>query len=227
MINLRALPLCAALISVTLTGCSQVHTLLGSPGHHPATTVTGARLSALVPTPAGFTLNRSTSRDSGTQEATPIPGATDVTGISCASWWAGKAYIGPGTVSYTVRNYTGPRRVTLQILVNVYPPGKGAGVFALIVAFQHGCSHFSYQDQDGVRYVVNQKDGPSPGIGDQSQAVDATETAPSGAVFTTQYTFIEAGDALVTATETGAANVPVDRAALPLAKIVAALRAAG
>jgi hypothetical protein len=189
--------------------------------------LTGVRLSALVPTPTGFTLDRSTSSDSGTREATPVPGPSGTSGISCASWWSGTAYYGPGTVGYTTRNYTGPDRITLSIGVNIYPPGTGASVYAMAVALQRRCLHFSYLDKDGVRYAVSARIRPSAGIGDHSQEADATETAPDGTVFTTQTTFVDVGDALVSVTETGPASAPVNRAALPLAAIVAGLRSAG
>lgn len=52
-------------------------------------------------------------------------------------------------------------------------------------------------------------------------------TAPDGAVFTSQTTYIIVGDAVATVTETGPAGAPVKRAVLPLAAIVAALRSAG
>ena len=118
--RVRAVLLSAAMVSVAVTCCSPARALLGSPGHHPAP-LTGIRLSALVPTPAGFTLDRSTSSDSGTREATPVPGSSGTSGISCASWWSGTAYFGPGTVGYTIRNYTGHDQITLHIDVNLYP----------------------------------------------------------------------------------------------------------
>lgn len=92
---------------------------------------------------------------------------------------------------------------------------------------QRRCRRLSYEDKDGLRYLVNATVGPSAGIGDRSQEVDATETAPDGALFTTQTTFIGVGDALIAVTETGATGAPVSRASLPLARIAAALRSAG
>jgi hypothetical protein len=189
--------------------------------------LTGARLSALIPTPTGFTFDPSTSFNSGTREAIPVPGPSDASAVDCASWWSGKAYFGPGTIGYAVKNYTGSSQVTLHFDVNLYPAGTGAGVFATSVAIQHRCRRFSYQDKDGQRYLVNATVGASAGIGDRSLEVNATETAADGAVFTTQTTFIEVGDALMVATETGSVNAPFDRAALPLAAIAAALRSAG
>jgi hypothetical protein len=189
--------------------------------------LTGVRLSALVPTPTGFTLDRSASSDSGTREATPVPGPSGTSSISCASWWSGTAYFGPGTVGYTVRNYTSPGQITLHIDVNIYPAGTGASVYAMSAGLQRRCLHFSYLDKDGVRYVVSARIGPSAGIGDHSQEVDATETAPDGTVFATEATFINVGDTLVSVTETGPVSAPVNRAALPLTAIAAALRSAG
>jgi hypothetical protein len=189
--------------------------------------VTGAWLSALVPTPAGFTLNRSRSSDSGKQEVIPIPGAPDTNGVSCASWWSGKAYIGPGTVGYTIRSYTGPDRISLDVGVNIYPAGTGPSVYATVLPLHRRCLHFSYLDKDGLHYAVNATIVPLPGIGDRAEGFDATETAPDGSVFVTQSTVVEVGDALVSATETGPADAPVNRAALSLAAIAAGLRSAG
>jgi hypothetical protein len=189
--------------------------------------VTGAWLSALVPTPAGFTLNRARSSDSGTREAIPVPGAPDTSGVSCASYWSGHYYYGPGTVGYTIRIYTNPDTNSLDIGVNIYPAGKGAGVYASLLPLHRRCLHFSYLDRDGLHYAVDASIVPLTGIGDRSQGFDAVETAPNGAVFTTQTTVIEVGDALVSVTETGPANGQVDRAALPLAAIAAGLRSAG
>lgn len=78
-----------------------------------------------------------------------------------------------------------------------------------------------------MHYVVSVRVGPSAGIGDKSQEVEATEAAPDGTVFTTQSTLVDVGDATVAVTETGPVGAPVNRAALPLAAIVAALRSAG
>ena len=224
--RVRVALLCAAMVSVAVTGCSAARPPLGFP-RQPAAPLTGVRLSALVPTPAGFTLNRSASSDSGTRPATPVRGASNTNGISCASWWSGKGYFGPGTVGYTIRSYAGPSHLTLHIGVNIYPAGTGAGMYTMSVALQGRCRDFSYVDKNGVRYAVSATVGPSAGIGDHSQEVDATETAPSGTVFITQTTYVDVGDVLVVATETGAASAPVNRAPLPLAAIAAALRSAG
>jgi hypothetical protein len=195
--------------------------------HAQSAPLTGARLSALIPTPTGFTLDPATSFNSGTREAIPVPGSSDAGAVDCASWWSGKAYFGPGTIGYAVKNYTGSSRVTLHFDVNLYPAGTGAGVFDMSVAVQRRCHRFSYRDNDGQRYLVNATVGPSAGIGDRSLEVNATETAADGAVFITQTTFIEVGDALVVATETGSVGAPVNRVALPLAAIAASLRSAG
>jgi hypothetical protein len=115
----------------------------------------------------------------------------------------------------------------LQIGVNLYPAGKGAGNYATSVALLRRCTHFTYRDKDGLRYVVRATTRATAGIGDHSLAFNATETAPDGTVFITQTTFVDVGDAMVMATETGSAAAPVSRAALPLAAIAAALRSAG
>lgn len=221
----RAVLLSATVVSAGVAGCSAGAHNPPPSGHNAP--LTGVRLSALVPTPAGFTLDRSTSYDSGTQKAIPVPGSPTTSGIGCASWWSGHAYYGPGTVGYTVRNYTGPGKITVQIGVNIYPAGTGARDYAASVALRNRCRHFTYLDKDGLRYVVSATIMPSAGIGDQSLEFDATETAPDGAVFITQTTLIEVGDAMVAATETGSANAAVSRAALHLAAIAAALRSAG
>lgn len=189
--------------------------------------LTGARLSALIPTPTGFTLDPSTSFNSGTQEAVPVPGSSDASAFDCASWWSGKAHFGPGTIGYAVKGYAGSSQVTLRFDVNLYPAGTGAGVFDTSVAVQRRCRRFIYLDKDGQRFIVNAAIGPSPGIGDRSLDVNATETAADGAVFTTQTTFVEVGDAVVSISETGSVGAPVNRAALPLAAIIASLRSAG
>jgi hypothetical protein len=238
--RVRGVLLCASVVSVAVTGCtggiglSQVPAspshVSASPSHvsasHPAP-LTGVKLSALVHAPTGFTLDRSASSDSGARENIPVPGASSTSDISCASWWSGTAYFGPGAVGYTIRNYTGPDRITLNIEVAVYPAGTGARVYDMSVALQRRCRHFGYLDRDGLRYVVSATVGASAGIGDHSQEVNATETAPDGAVFTTRSTFIDVGDALVAATETGSPGAPLNRAALPLTTITAALRSAG
>ena len=234
----RAIPLFAAMVSVVVTGCSV--TVTGgfaaprpTPTRHLASIaapafgpMTGVRLSGLVPTPQGFTIDRAASSDSGTRRATPMPGASSTSGISCASWFEGTAYWGPGTVAYTIRNYTGPGQVSLDIGVNIYPTGTGAKAYNLGAALERRCLHFSYQDKNGLRYSVDAK-LPASRIGDQSQEFDGTDTAPDGARFTTQVTFIQVGDAMVSVTETGAASAPVSRAAVPLTAIVDALRSAG
>lgn len=49
----------------------------------------------------------------------------------------------------------------------------------------------------------------------QSQEFDATDTAPDGARFTTQVTFIRVGDAMVSATEIGTTSAHVSRDTIP------------
>lgn len=102
-----------------------------------------------------------------------------------------------------------------------------AKAYAMSAALERRCLHFSYQDKDGLRYTVDAKLGSSTVIGDQSQEFDATDTAPDGARFTTQVTFIRVGDAMVSATEIGTTSAHVSRDTIPLAAIVVALRSAG
>lgn len=197
------------------------------PTHARPVLLTGVRLSAVIQTPAGFTLNRSASFNSGTRQAVPVPGAANASSFDCASWWSGKAYFGPGTIGYAIKQYTGPSRVTLRFDLNLYPAGTGAGVFAMSAAVQRRCRRFSYMDKNGLRYTVKAAILPSRRMGDRSLDVDATETAPDGAPFTTETTFVEVGDVLVAVNETGAAGALVNRDTLTLPHIVAGLRSAG
>jgi hypothetical protein len=236
----RAAAVSAVMLLFAVAGCASASTHTAQePGEKPAPSgvrpgspakkplLTGARLSSLIPTPAGFTLNRSSSFDSGTREAIPVPGPSSTTGVDCASWESGEAYLGPGTIGYAVKNYTGPGQIILHTDVNLYPAGTGSGVFDSSMAIQRRCSHFTYVDKDDLLYAVSAAVGPSAGIGDRSAEVNATLTALDGAVFTSQTTYIVVGDAMATVTETGPAGAPVNRAVLPLAAIVAALRSAG
>lgn len=208
-------------------GCTAGNPPHGHQGLRRPVALTGARLSALIPAPAGFTFNPSASFNSGTQQAVPTPGASDASAFDCASWWSGKAYFGPGTIGYAVKDFTGPSAVTVRFDLNLYPAGTGAKVFDTSVAVQRRCRRFIYLDKDGLRYIVNAAIGPSARIGDRSIDVNAVETAANGTNFTTQTTLIEVGDALMTVNETGSARAPVSRSALPLAAIVNALRSAG
>jgi hypothetical protein len=229
----RAVVLTAAMLAFAATACSPGEgshgpaALGSSPRPGPSAPLTGVRLSALIPTPAGFTVDPSTSSNSGSRQIAPVPGASDPSAVSCASWWSGKGYLSPGMIGYAVKNYTGPDQIALHIEVNLYPAGAVTQVFDLSAAVQRRCRHFSYQDVDGLHYLVNATLGPSAGIGDRSLEIDATETSADGTVFTTQSTFIQVGDALVTANETGSLGAPVNRTALPLARIAASLRSAG
>jgi hypothetical protein len=229
--GMRAAVTSAVLLALTAAGCAASKSSQDSVAPEASRSalagpLTGVRLSALIPTPAGFTLDASTSSNSGSRVATLIPGPS-ASAVGCASWWAGHGYFGPGTVGYAVKNYTGSDQVELHLEVNLYPSGAGPQVFDASVAIQRRCRHFSYLDTDGLRYVVNATVGPSAGIGDHSQEIDATETSPTGTVWRTQTTFVQVGDGFVIATETGPVGAPLDRAALPLARIASSLRSAG
>lgn len=227
---MRAAVLTAALLALAAAGCAAGQASPGAPAPKPsrsglAAPLTGARLSTLIPTPGGFAFDPSTSSNSGSRDTASIPGPS-ASSVGCASWWAGDAYFGPGTVGYAAKNYTGPGQVELHLEVQLYPAGAAPQIFAESIAIQRRCHHFGYLDADGLHYVVNATVGPSTGIGDRSREIDATETSRAGTVFRTQTTFIQVGDALVIATETGPARAPLDRTALPLARIAASLRSA-
>ena len=88
---------CAAIV-VGVTGCGTASSSLprvlatrAPTAHAQPAPLTGARLSALIPTPAGFTLDPAATFNSGAHEATPVPGPADASTIECASWWSGKA----------------------------------------------------------------------------------------------------------------------------------------
>jgi hypothetical protein len=235
--EMRPVVLVAAVLAVAAAGAAAgCATSKGADGaaapapsssHGLSAPLTGVRLSALLPTPAGFTVDRSTSFNSGSRNETSVPGPSDASAVNCAAWWSGKGYLGPSTVAYAVKNYNGPDQISLHLEVNLYPAGTAVQVFDLSVAVQRRCRHFSYRDVDGQRYVVSATVGPSAGIGDRSREIDATETSADGTVFQTQTTFIQVSDALLTANETGIRGAPVDRTALPLAAIAASLRSAG
>jgi hypothetical protein len=237
----RAIGLSAVLLALALTGCASgmLPVATPSPGVPKATAgqvmwqsahlpLTGAQLSALIPTPTGFTFDSSESRDSGTKEATPVPGPSSASGITCASWEEGQGYYGPGTVGYSVRNYTGPGQiVSLEIEVNIYPAGTGTKMFEMSMGVERRCLDFSYKDQNGLSYTVRDTLGSSAGLGDQSGEDNSVLTAADGTEFTSQGTIIQVGDALITVNETSEQDAPLNRVALPLARIVAALRSAG
>jgi hypothetical protein len=229
--DMRPVALIATALALAAAGCatskSSPSTAAPEPSPSHGLPLTGAELSALIPTPDGFTVDASTSFNSGNREVKPVPGASQASAVGCAAWWSGKGYLGPGSIGYAVKNYNGPDDIGLTIQVGLYPPGAVAQVFDLSVAVQRRCRHFTYQDVDGQRYVVNAAVGPSAGIGDRSEEIDATETSADGTVFPTQSTFIQVSDAFVTANETGMPGVPVDRTALPLAAIAASLSSAG
>jgi hypothetical protein len=192
-----------------------------------AVPVTGTRLSALMTVPAGFTADPSGSRDSGGQVlmAPTRPGASPQH-ISCASWWAGTSYVGPGDTGYAVREFTRPDGTTLTVIVNLYRPGGGAGVFDATMALHNRCAHFTYRDADGAWYQADLRPASSAGLGDRSATYDATESA-SGQTFPTEVTFIQVGDATIGINQTGPAASPPVRIVPPLARLIAMLRAAG
>jgi hypothetical protein len=154
-----------------------------------------------------------------------VSGPMSTSRISCASWAAGAAYYGPGYLARTIRNFTGPDHISLYIAVDIHPKGTGAKMYTIGMALARRCRQYSTLSK-GVRYDFSVRIGPSAGIGDQSQEIDYTETA-DGTVFKSQGTYIDVGDAMVSVQEGGAADAPLNRAAMPFAAIVAALRAAG
>jgi hypothetical protein len=192
-----------------------------------AVPLAGTRLSALLVTPAGFTLDVRTSYNSGASVLTaPTPPGANPRRLSCASWWAGTNY-GPGELGYAVKNFTSSGGTTLTVIVNLFPRGAGAGVFDASVALHNRCTHFTYRDaSDHLWYQVAIKPGSSAGLGDRSQTYDATETA-SGQVFPTEITVIQVGDATIGFNQTGPAGSPPVRVVPPLGRLIAALRAAG
>lgn len=189
--------------------------------------LTGTRLSALIAAPAGFTAEPSKSRDSGGHVlATPTPPGPDWQRISCTSWWAGTSYVGPGDVGYATREYARSDGTTLTVIVNLYRRGGGASVFSATTALHNRCAHFTYQDSDGLRYLTDIGPASPAGLGDRSMTYDATETAGAD-VFPTEITFVQLGDATIGVNQTGPAASPPARIVPPLARLIAALRAAG
>lgn len=192
-----------------------------------AVPVTGTRLSALIAGPAGFTADLSRSRDSGEQVLrTPtLPGA-GLRDISCASWWSGTSYVGPGDAGYATKEFTRSDGTTLTVIVNLYRRGNGTSVYDATMALHNRCAHFTYRDADGLRYRVDIKPASPAGLGDRSQTYDATETAGSQ-VYPTEVTFIQVGDASIGINQTGPAASPPVRVVPPLTRLIATLRAAG
>lgn len=230
--GVRATAFCATVLAVLAAGCSGGGGV-GTPtaradgaGKRPAP-LTGAGLSALIPTPAGFTFDPSQSSSSGARVATPVPGASSANGINCSAWWSGKGYFGPGTVGYAENVYTGLHQVILNLSVYLYPAGDGTAMFTMSSGELRRCHLFTYQDRDGQSYVVHAALRPSPGIGNATAEDNATETSTDGSRFTTQTTYVNVGDAMVMVNETGPVSAHVNRGVLPLAAIVAKLRAAG
>ena len=227
----------AVMLVLAIAGCGAPGTTSGRavPGHpqaapvktRAAVPVTGTRLSALMAAPAGFTADPSKSDDSGEQVLTtptrPGPSPQD---ISCASWWAGTSYVGPGDVGYAIKKFTRSDGTTLTVIVNLYRRGGGTSVFDATMALHNRCTHFTYQDADGLRYLVDIKPASPAGLGDRSMTYGATETA-DGDVFPTEVTFIQLGDATIGINQTGPAASPPVRIVPPLARLITALRAAG
>jgi hypothetical protein len=225
------------MLVLVIAGCGTPGTTSGraTPGHaqaalakpSAAVPVTGTRLSALIAGPVSFTVDPSGSEDSGEQVPTvpTVPGASPQD-ISCASWWAGTSYVGPGDVGYAVKEFTRSDGTTLTVIVNLYRRGGGTSVFDATMALHNRCAHFSYRDADGLRYQVDIKPASPARLGDRSMTYDATETA-GGEVFPTEITFIQVGDATIGINQTGAAASPPVRVVPPLARLIAALRAAG
>lgn len=227
----------AVMLVLAIAGCAAPGTTSGrtAPGHaqaaavttRAAVPVTGTRLSALIAAPVGFTVDPSRSDDSGDRALTSptLPGASE-TGISCASWWAGTSYVGPGDTGYAIKDFTRSDGTTLTVIVNLYRRGGGSAVFDATMALRNRCTRFTYRDADGLRYRVDITPASSAGLGDRSQTYDATETA-GGQVYPTEITFIQVGDATIGVNQTGPAAAAPVRVVPPLAKLIATLRAAG
>ena len=177
--------------------------------------------------PAGFTVDPSRSDDSGDRALTTptLPGAS-AQDISCASWWAGSSYVGPGDTGDAIKEFTRSDGTTLTVIVNLYRRGGGTTVFDATMALHNRCTHFTYRDADNLRYRVDIKPASPAGLGDRSQTYDATETA-GGQVFPTEVTFIHVGDATIGINRTGPAASPPVRVVPPLARLIATLRGAG
>lgn len=238
----RTLP--AVILVLAAAGCAAPGTTPGPavPGHArtalaktalaktaaaAAVPVTGTTLSAAITAPAGFTADPARSYDSGSKAlAAPTRPGASPRHISCASWWAGTSYIGPGDTGYAVKELTRPDGTTLTVIVNLYRPGGGTSVFDATTALYHRCSHFTYRDANGSRYQVAITPAPPPRPGDRAQAYNATETAGTD-VFPTEVTFIQAGDATIGINQTGPAASPPTRVIPPLARLITTLRAAG
>lgn len=157
------------MLVLAITGCGAPGTTSGQaiPRHaHAALVKTGAavpvagtRLSALIAGPAGFTVDPSRSYDSGEQVlTTPTSPGASLQGISCATWWAGTSYVGPGDVGLAVKQFTRSDGTTLTVIVNLYRHG-GAGVFDATMALHNRCTHFAYRDRDGLRYLCRPLSG--------------------------------------------------------------------
>lgn len=214
----------AAFLVLVIAGCATPGSTSIKRGA--AAPLTGARLSALLAAPRGFTVDQSRSYDSGDVPISGPPGINPQR-VSCASWWAG-SYYGPGDVGYAVKEFTRPDgTTTVTVTVILYRRGGGTWVFDASMALHHRCPHFTYQDaSDRLRYQVNVKPASPAGLGDRSQTYDATETA-NGEVFPTEVTFIQVGDASIGINQTGPAGSPPTRIVPPLTTLITALRAAG
>jgi hypothetical protein len=191
-----------------------------------AASMTGARLSTLMTAPAGFTVDQSKSYDSGDVPISGPPGINPQR-VSCANWWAGRHYDGPGYVGYAVKEFTRSDRTTVTVMVNLYRRGDGTGAFDASMALHDRCTHFTYQDaSDRLWYQVYLKPASPAGLGDRSQAYDASETG-DGEVFPSEVTFIQVGDASIGIDQTSPAGSPPTRIVPPLTTLITALHEAG
>ena len=216
-----------ALVCAFLAAAVAVPLVLTMPGAPLPRPVAGTRLSALIAAPADFTVDPSKSGDSGGQALTAAtrPGAS-LRDISCANWWAGTSYVGPGDTGYADKEFTRSDGTTLTVIVNLYRRGGGTSVFDATTALHNRCTHFTYRDADGLQYRVDIRPASPAGLGDRSATYDATETA-GNEVFPTEVTFIQVGDATIGITQTGPAASPPVRVVPPLAGLIATLHAAG
>jgi hypothetical protein len=212
----------AIMLAAATAGCAASGTASGpvAPGTASARTeaevpLTGAKLSALIAAPVGFHVR-----------TTPSPPGASLESISCASWWAG-TYEGPGDVGSAVKEFTSSDRTTLTVIVSLLRHGDGTAAFNVGTAVPRRCAHFSYQDAgDHLWYRVDIGPASPAGLGDRSLTFDATETA-KGAVFPSEVTYIQVGDASIVIDQTGPAGSAPNRVIPPLARLITTLRAAG
>lgn len=186
----------AILLVLTTAGCSALGTTHGQAASrwtYPASiepswaqqasiaagSMTGTRLSALMTAPVGFTVVESSSYDSGDVSISNPPGTNPQT-LSCATWWAGRSYYGPGNTGYAVKEFIGSDRTTVTVIVDIYRRGGGTEVFDATKALHDRCTHFTYQDaSDHLFYQVDVQPASSAGLGDQRSSRSATRTSAS------------------------------------------------